>query len=159
VAQKITPFLWFDGNAEEAATFYASVFPDAEITAVSRYGEGGPLPAGTPMVVSFRLAGLAFQALNGGPQFHFSEAVSFLIDCETQEEVDRYWDKLTEGGQPGPCGWLKDKFGLSWQVVPRALPKMLQDEDPERAGRVMQAMRGMGKIEIAGLERAYRGQP
>jgi len=157
VVQRITPFLWFDGNAEAAATFYVSVFPNSEITAISRYGEAGPGPAGSVMVVSFRLDGQAFQALNGGPEFAFTEAISLLIDCESQEEVDHYWEKLADGGEPGPCGWLKDRFGVSWQVVPRVLPEMLRDEDPERAGRVMQAMMGMGKLDVTGLERAYAG--
>ena len=153
--QRITPFLWYDGNAEEAANFYVSVFPNSEITEVSRYGEGAPRPVGTVMVVSFRLDGQEFAALNGGPEFTFSEAVSFLINCQSQEEVDYYWDKLTDGGEPGPCGWLKDKFGVSWQVNPTVLTQMLQDDDRERADRVMQAMLQMGKIDIATLEEAY----
>ena len=153
--QRITPFLWFDGNAEEAANFYVSVFPNSKITEVSRYGEGAPRPAGLVMVVSFRLDGQEFSALNGGPEFTFNEAVSFLINCQSQEEVDYYWDKLTDGGEPGPCGWLKDKFGVSWQVNPTVLTQMLQDDDRERADRVMQAMLQMGKIDIAKLEEAY----
>ena len=155
--QKISPFLWFDGTAEEAATFYVSVFPDSEVTAVSRYGEAGPGPAGSAMVVSFKLDGQEFSALNGGPQFTFSEAVSFLISCGSQAEVDHYWETLSEGGEPAPCGWLKDRFGLSWQVVPTVLPELLQDPDREKANRVMQAMMGMGKLDIAGLERASAG--
>ena len=152
--QTISPFLWFDGVAEEAAEFYVSVFPNAEVAAVSRYSEAGPGPAGSAMVVSFRLDGQEFLALNGGPQFRFTEAVSFLISCRSQAEVDHYWERLSEGGEPGPCGWLKDRFGLSWQVVPTRLPELLQDPDRAKANRVMQAMMGMGKIEIAGLERA-----
>lgn len=141
---RITPFLWFDGTALEAMNFYVSVFPDAKVLSVS------------PMMVSFELCGQRFHGLNGGPQFHFNEAVSFLVDCETQEEVDRYWSKLTAGGgQPGQCGWLKDRFGLSWQIIPRALGRLLGDQDRTKAGRVMQAMLAMGKIDIAGLERAY----
>jgi predicted 3-demethylubiquinone-9 3-methyltransferase (glyoxalase superfamily) len=155
MSQKITPFLWFDNQAEEAMNFYVSVFEDAEVLDVSRYGEAGPGPEGSVMVATFRLAGQEFMALNGGPQFTFTEAVSFLIDCKSQEEVDYYWDKLAEGGEPGPCGWLKDKFGLSWQVVPSVLGEMLGDEDRERANRVMQAMLQMTKIDIAKLEQAY----
>ena len=154
MTQKVTPFLWFDGNAEEAANFYVSVFPDSEVTAVSRYGEAGPGLAGSAMVVSFKLDGQEFSALNGGPQFTFSEATSFLIDCRSQDEVDHFWDKLGEGGQHGPCGWLKDRFGLSWQVVPTRLPELLQDPDRDKADRVMQAMMRMGKLDIAALESA-----
>jgi predicted 3-demethylubiquinone-9 3-methyltransferase (glyoxalase superfamily) len=153
--QKITPFLWFDSNAEEAADFYVSVFPNSEITEVSRYGEAGPRVAGSVMVVSFRLDGQEFSALNGGPEFTFNEAVSFVIECANQDVVDYYWTKLTDEGEPGPCGWLKDKFGVSWQVNPTVLTQMLQDEDRERADRVMQAMLQMGKIDIAKLEEAY----
>jgi predicted 3-demethylubiquinone-9 3-methyltransferase (glyoxalase superfamily) len=142
-------------NAEEAVNFYVSVFPNSEITEVSRYGEAGPRAAGSVMVVSFRLDGEEFLALNGGPEFTFNEAVSFSIACAAQEEVDYYWDKLTDGGQPGPCGWLKDKFGVSWQVNPTVLTEMLQDEDRERADRVMGAMLQMGKIDIAKLKEAY----
>jgi len=158
MSQRITPFLWFDSNAEEAASFYISVFPNSEITEVSRYGEAGPRAAGSVMVVSFRLDGQEFLALNGGPEFTFTEAVSFSIACANQEEVDYYWDKLTDGGKPGPCGWLKDKFGVSWQVVPTVLTEMLQDEDRQRADRVMQAMLQMGKIDIAKLEEVYAQQ-
>jgi len=153
--QRITPFLWFDDNAEQAANFYVSVFPNSEVTEVSHYGEASPGVAGSVMVVSFRLDGQQFSALNGGPEFTFSEAVSFVIDCESQKEVDYYWDTLTKEGEPSQCGWLKDKYGVSWQVVPRVLMEMLQDEDRERAGRVMQAMLQMGKIDIAKLEEAY----
>ena len=158
MSQRITPFLWFDSNAEEAANFYVSVFPNSEITEVSRYGEAGPRAAGSVMVVSFRLDGQEFAALNGGPEFTFTEAVSFSITCANQKEVDYYWDKLTDGGEPGPCGWLKDKFGVSWQVVPTLLTEMLQDEDRQRADRVMQAMLQMGKIDVAKLEEAYAQQ-
>ncbi len=154
MGQKITPFLWFDKQAEEAAKFYVSVFKDSEVLEVNRYGEGGPGEPGSAMVVSFTLDGQPFQALNGGPEFNFTEAVSFQIDCGDQDEVDYYWDKLTEGGEPGPCGWLKDKYGLSWQVVPRRLIELLGDPDKGRAGRAMQAMMQMGKIEIAKLEEA-----
>ena len=155
MSQRITPFLWFDSNAEEAANFYVSVFPNSEITEVSRYGEAGPRAAGSVMVVSFRLDGQEFLALNGGPVFTFTEAVSFSIACANQKEVDYYWDTLSDGGEPGPCGWLKDKFGVSWQVNPTVLTKMLQDKDRERADRVMQAILQMGKIDIAKLEEAY----
>ena len=158
MSQRITPFLWFDSNAEEAANFYVSVFPNSEITEVSRYGEAGPRAAGSVMVVSFRLDGQDFAALNGGPEFTFTEAVSFSIACANQKEVDYYWDKLTDGGEPGPCGWLKDKFGVSWQVVPTLLTEMLQDEDRQRADRVMQAMLQMGKIDVAKLEETYAQQ-
>jgi predicted 3-demethylubiquinone-9 3-methyltransferase (glyoxalase superfamily) len=152
--QKITPCLWFDTEGEEAANFYTSVFPNSKIVDVSRYGEAGPRPAGTAMVVSFELDGQKFTALNGGPDFTFNEAISFQVSCETQEEVDAYWSKLSEGGEEGPCGWLKDKFGVSWQIVPTALPRLLGDPDREKSQRVMQAMLQMKKIEIAELERA-----
>jgi predicted 3-demethylubiquinone-9 3-methyltransferase (glyoxalase superfamily) len=154
MGQKITPFLWFESQAEEAANFYVSVFKNSEVLEVNRYGEGGPGEPGSVLVVSFKLDGLQFQALNGGPEFKFTEAVSFQIDCGDQDEVDYYWDKLTAGGEPGPCGWLKDKFGLSWQVTPRRLIELLGDPDPGRASRAMQAMMQMGKIEIAKLEEA-----
>lgn len=141
---RITPFLWFDGNAEEAMRFYVSVFPDAKVLSAS------------PMMVSFELEGQRFYGLNGGPQYKFTEAVSFLVDCETQEDVDRYWSQLTAGGgQPGQCGWLKDRFGLSWQIIPGTLGRLLGDPDRAKAGRVMQAMLTMGKIDIAALQRAY----
>jgi predicted 3-demethylubiquinone-9 3-methyltransferase (glyoxalase superfamily) len=156
MSQKITPFLWFDTQAEEAANFYVSIFEDAEILNVSRYGEGGPGPAGSAMTVAFRLAGQEFTALNGGPMFTFTEALSFVIDCGAQDEVDHYWDALTaDGGEPSQCGWLKDKYGLSWQVTPRVLIELLQDEDRARANRVMQAMLRMSKIDIAKLKEAY----
>jgi predicted 3-demethylubiquinone-9 3-methyltransferase (glyoxalase superfamily) len=154
---KITPCLWFDTQGEEAATFYSSIFPNSKIVDVSRYGDAGPRPAGTVMTVLFQLDGQRFLALNGGPQFTFSEAVSFQVDCATQEEVDHYWDSLSDGGEEGPCGWLKDRFGLSWQIVPSALPRLLSDPDREKSQRVMAAMLGMKKIEIDELERAAEG--
>ena len=152
--QKITPFLWFDNQAEEASNFYISLFDDAAITDVSRYPEGSPGPAGEVMTVSFRLAGQEFTALNGGPQFTFSEAISFAVHCRDQDEVDRLWAQLTEGGAPGQCGWLTDRFGLSWQIVPDRLNELLADPDPGRAQRAMQAMLQMEKIEIKALEDA-----
>jgi predicted 3-demethylubiquinone-9 3-methyltransferase (glyoxalase superfamily) len=152
--QKISPFLWFDHQAEEAANFYVSLFEDAKITDLSRYPEDSPGPAGQVMTVSFQLAGQEFTALNGGPQFTFSEAISFLVHCRDQEEVDRLWAQLTEGGAPGQCGWLTDRFGLSWQIVPDRLGELLADPDPERAQRAMQAMLQMEKIEIKALEDA-----
>jgi len=155
MSQKITPFLWFDNNAEEAMDFYCSVFKDSEVLGVSRYGEAGPGPAGSVLVATLRLNGQEFMALNGGPEFKFTEAVSFSIECETQEEVDHYWDKLSAGGEPGPCGWLKDKFGLSWQVVPRILGELMQDEDRAKADRVTRAMLQMSKLDIAQLQAAY----
>ena len=154
---RITPWLWFDTEGEEAAEFYTSVFPNSRIVEVQRYGPGAPRPEGTAMTVEFELDGQRLCGLNGGPQYTFTEAVSFLVDCETQEEVDRYWDTLSEGGEPGPCGWLKDRFRLSWQIVPTALGRLLADPDREKAQRVMQAMLGMGKLEIEGLERAAAG--
>jgi len=150
----ITPCLWFDTEGEEAANLYTSVFPNSKILGVSHYGENTPRPAGTVMTVEFELDGQKFVALNGGPQFTFSEAISFQISCNDQEEVDRYWNALSEGGEKGPCGWLKDRFGVSWQVVPTALPRLLGDPDRQKAQRVMQAMLSMGKIEIDELERA-----
>lgn len=153
--QKITPFLWFDHQAEEAATLYTSVFPNSRITDVARYGEAGPGPKGSVMTVRFQLDGQEFTALNGGPEYKFTEAISFLVNCETQQEVDRLWDKLSEGGEKGPCGWLKDKFGVSWQIIPTALGQMLGDQDPKKAQNVMQAMLQMTKIDIAALRRAY----
>jgi predicted 3-demethylubiquinone-9 3-methyltransferase (glyoxalase superfamily) len=152
--QKITPCLWFDTAGEEAATFYTSVFPNSRIVDVTRYGSAGPRPEGTVMVVSFELDGEAFVALNGGPEFAFSEAISFQVSCETQDEVDAFWSKLSDGGEEGPCGWLKDKFGVSWQIVPTALPRLLQDLDREKSQRVMEAMLKMKKIEIDVLEHA-----
>jgi predicted 3-demethylubiquinone-9 3-methyltransferase (glyoxalase superfamily) len=151
---EITPFLWFDTDAEEAAEFYTSVFPNSKIVDVSHYGSAGPRPEGTVMTVAFELDGQKFVALNGGPEFTFSEAVSFEVDCQSQEEVDAYWSKLSEGGEEGPCGWLKDKFGLSWQVVPTRLMDLLGDPDREKSQRVMEAMLKMKKIVIDDLERA-----
>jgi predicted 3-demethylubiquinone-9 3-methyltransferase (glyoxalase superfamily) len=153
--QMITPNLWFDTQAEEAARFYTSIFKESKVVSVSHYGEAGPRPAGTVMTVNFELEGQEFTALNGGPEFKFNEAISLLVNCETQEEVDEFWEKLSEGGEKGPCGWLKDKYGVSWQIVPTVLEEMLQDEDAEKANRVMKAMLQMSKIDIAGLEKAY----
>lgn len=156
---KITPFLWFDDQAEAAAELYVSVFPNSKITGVTRYGPAGPGPEGQAMTVTFELDGAAFIALNGGPHFHFTEAVSFSIDCKDQAEIDRYWEKLTaDGGEPSQCGWLKDRFGLSWQVVPAELPSLLGDPDPEKAQRATQAMLGMKKLDIAALRRARDGE-
>ena len=152
--QKITPFLWFDTEGEEAAKLYTSIFPNSKINNVMRHGPGGPGPEGTVLTVEFELDGQPLVALNGGPQFTFSEAFSLQVSCESQEEVDRYWDALSEGGEKGPCGWLKDRFGLSWQVTPTALPRLLGDPDRAKAQRVMDAMMKMGKIEIDELERA-----
>jgi predicted 3-demethylubiquinone-9 3-methyltransferase (glyoxalase superfamily) len=151
---KITPCLWFDGQAEAAANHYVSLFDNSRITAVRRHGEAGPGPAGTVLVVEFELDGQPFVALNGGPEFTFTEAVSFQVPCRDQDEVDRYWASLSEGGQPGECGWLKDRFGLSWQIIPTALPELLADPDPEKSARVMKAMFGMSKIDIQGLRDA-----
>jgi predicted 3-demethylubiquinone-9 3-methyltransferase (glyoxalase superfamily) len=153
--QKITPFLWFDGKAEEAANFYVSIFRDSKVVSVTRYGEAGPGPKGTAMSVIFRLEGQEFFALNGGPQFTFTPAISFFVSCETQQEVDELWEKLSAGGQKNRCGWLTDKFGLSWQIIPSILGKMLQDKDAGKSTKVMQAMMQMDKIDIMGLKRAY----
>lgn len=155
--QKITPFLWFDNNAEEAMNHYVSIFRNSKIVDVTRYGEAGPGPAGSVMVGTFQLEGQLFYALNGGPQFKFTEAISLYVDCESQEEVDELWARLTAGGAPSQCGWLKDKFGLSWQIIPRVLIELMQDPDPQKSGRVMQAMLQMSKIDIARLKQAYRG--
>lgn len=156
--QKITPFLWFNGQAEEAANLYTSLIKNSKLGNIARYGEAGPGPKGSAMSVTFQLDGQEFIALNGGPQFTFTPAVSFLVSCETQEEVDRLWEKLSEGGRKDRCGWLQDKFGLSWQIVPTVLGKMLHDKDAEKSKRVMQAMLQMRKLDIAGLERAYNGE-
>jgi predicted 3-demethylubiquinone-9 3-methyltransferase (glyoxalase superfamily) len=170
--QKITPFLWFDGKAEEAANFYVSIFSDAggsasggknsKVGAVTRYDDASAkatgMPKGTAMTVSFQLEGQEFIALNGGPNFKFTEAISFVIDCRTQEEVDYYWEKLCEGGQESMCGWLKDKFGLSWQVVPTILTELFKDKDPAKSQRVMQAMLQMKKIDIESLKKASEGK-
>ena len=151
---KITPCLWFDTEGEEAATFYTSVFPNSRIIDVARYGDAGPRPEGMVMVVAFELDGQSFVALNGGPEFTFSEAVSFQVSCESQEEVDMYWNTLSADGEEGPCGWLKDKFGVSWQIVPTRLTELLGDPDREKSQRVMRAMLSMKKIEIDALEQA-----
>jgi predicted 3-demethylubiquinone-9 3-methyltransferase (glyoxalase superfamily) len=157
--QKITPFLWFDNNAEQAAEFYVSIFKNSKILNVSRYGDAGPGPNGAVMVVNFQLAGQEFIALNGGPLFKFSEAFSFVVNCENQKEVDEYWSKLTSGGgQESQCGWLKDKFGFSWQVVPTELGKLMSDKDPKKANRVMQALLQMKKLDIAKLQQAAEGK-
>jgi predicted 3-demethylubiquinone-9 3-methyltransferase (glyoxalase superfamily) len=159
IRQKIKTFLWYDNQAEEAANFYCTLFKDSKVGKVSRYPEGGPAPAGTAMTVEFQLAGVQFIALNGGPHFKFTEAISLSVDCESQEEVDELWSKLTaDGGAPSQCGWLKDKYGLSWQIVPSVLPEMLGGEDPAQASRVMQAMMKMVKIDIATLRRAAEGK-
>jgi predicted 3-demethylubiquinone-9 3-methyltransferase (glyoxalase superfamily) len=156
--QKITPFLWFDGQAEEAMKFYTSIFKNSKIGSVSRYGDAGPGPKGTVMSGTFELEGQKFMALNGGPQFKFTEAISFFVNCETQQEVDELWEKLSAGGQKSRCGWLKDKFGVSWQIIPTALSELLGDKDPAKSRRVMQAMLRMDKIDIEGLKRAHAGQ-
>jgi len=153
--QKIIPFLWFDGKAEEAANFYVSIFKNARIGAVRRCGEAGPGPKGSVMSVEFQLDGQQFIALNGGPQFTFSPAISFFVNCETQEEVDELWEKLSAGGRKNRCGWLQDKFGLSWQIIPTALGKLIGDPDPEKSKRAMKAMLQMDKIDINGLKQAY----
>jgi predicted 3-demethylubiquinone-9 3-methyltransferase (glyoxalase superfamily) len=157
--QRITPNLWFDTEAEEAAAFYTSVFENSRIVHVAHYTEAGPRPAGTVMTVEFELDGQRFVGINGGPQFKFDEAVSFQINCEDQDEVDYYWGKLTEGGEEGPCGWLKDRYGLSWQVVPTGMEELFSDPDPERARRAMEAMLGMRKLDIAALRDAADGVP
>jgi predicted 3-demethylubiquinone-9 3-methyltransferase (glyoxalase superfamily) len=153
--EKITPFLWFDNQAEEAANFYTSIFKNSKIVKVARYGEAGPGPAGSAMTVVFQIEGQEFIALNGGPHFKFTEAVSFSVDCKSQQEVDEFWEKLSAGGEEGQCGWLKDKYGLSWQVNPTVLGEMLSDPDPQKAKRVMEAMLKMKKIDIAALQQAY----
>ena len=157
VRQKITPFLWFDHQAEEAANFYVSLFKNSKIVRVTRYGEAGPGPVGSAMIVEFQLEGLAFIALNGGPHFKFTEAISLSVDCDSQAEVDDLWDRLSEGGSPSQCAWLKDKYGLSWQIVPNILPKLLGDPDASKSKRVMQAMLQMTKIDIQKLQQAYDG--
>jgi predicted 3-demethylubiquinone-9 3-methyltransferase (glyoxalase superfamily) len=152
--QKITPFLWFDGEAEEAANFYTSIFENSEILSVMRFGEAGPGPEESVMSVTFQLEGQEFIALNGGPQFKFTDAISFFVNCETQEEIDKYWEKLSEGGENQGPGWLKDKYGLSWQIVPIILGELLNDPDPNKSKRVMQAMMKMYKIDIEKLKQA-----
>jgi predicted 3-demethylubiquinone-9 3-methyltransferase (glyoxalase superfamily) len=153
--QKITPFLWFDNQAEEAAKFYVSLFKNSNILKIARYGEAGPAPAGTVMTVEFQLEDQEFVALNGGPRFKFNESVSFVVNCETQKEVDEFWEKLSAGGQKSRCGWLKDKYGLSWQIVPTILNELASDPDPVKSQRVMQAMLQMDKIDIKALQQAY----
>jgi predicted 3-demethylubiquinone-9 3-methyltransferase (glyoxalase superfamily) len=152
---RITSCLWFDTQGEDAANFYVSVFPNSRVVNVSHYGEAGPRPAGSVMTVDFELDGRPFMALNGGPQFTFNEAVSFVIDCADQDEVDYYWTKLSEGGEEGPCGWVKDRFGLSWQVVPAALGELASDPDPAKSQAVIKAMLGMRKLVVAELQAAY----
>ena len=156
--QKITPFLWFDNNAEEAANFYVSIFKNSKVLNISRYGDAGPGPKGTVLTVAFELDGQKFTALNGGPQFKFTEAVSFVVTCETQEEIDYFWEKLSAGGAESQCGWLKDKYGLSWQVVPTIIGELISETDPERSNRVMQEILKMQKLEIEPLKRAYEGK-
>jgi len=156
--QKITPFLWFDNNAEEAVNHYLSIFENSKITKIVRYGDAGPGPKGSVMTIAFQLEGQDFIALNGGPIFKFTEAISLSVDCKTQQEIDELWEKLSDGGQQGQCGWLKDKYGLSWQINPSILVEMLQDKDAEKSKRVMQAMLQMRKIDIASLKRAYEQQ-
>jgi predicted 3-demethylubiquinone-9 3-methyltransferase (glyoxalase superfamily) len=156
--QKITPFLWFDNNAEEAANFYISVFKNSKLLNVARYSDAGPGPTGSVMTVEFELNGQQFVALNAGPTFKFTEAISFVVNCETQEEVDYYWERLSEGGEKSHCGWLKDKFGLSWQVTPTIMGKLMADKDPEKSKRVMETMLKMDKLDIEPLQRAYEGR-
>lgn len=153
--QRIVPFLWFNNQAEEAASFYVSLFPKSRITNVARYGEAGPGPSGSAMSVTFELDGREYHALNGGPVYKLTPAFSLFVNCESQAEIDALWDKLAPGGEIQQCGWLRDKFGLSWQIIPTKLLPMLQDKDPQRSGRVMEAMLRMKKIDLAGLERAY----
>jgi predicted 3-demethylubiquinone-9 3-methyltransferase (glyoxalase superfamily) len=155
--QKITPFLWFDGKAEEAMNFYVSIFKNSKVVQLTRYGDAGPGPKGTVMSAIFQLEGQEFYALNGGPQFKFSPAISLFVNCETQQEVDELWDKLSAGGATNRCGWLDDKFGLTWQIIPTTLGRLLQDKDAAKANRVMKAMMQMDKIDIARLEQAYEG--
>ncbi|MCU1331909.1 MAG: hypothetical protein JWM08_901 [Candidatus Angelobacter sp.] len=153
--QKITPFLWYDGNAEEAVNFYVSIFKNSKVVSMARYGDAGPGPKGSVMTAAFQLEGQNFVALNGGPQYKFTPAISFVVSCETQEEVDELWEKLSAGGRKDRCAWLMDRFGVSWQIVPTILSKLLQDKDPEKAKRVMQAMLQMDKIDIKRLQQAY----
>jgi predicted 3-demethylubiquinone-9 3-methyltransferase (glyoxalase superfamily) len=154
LVRAIHPSLWFDGNAEEAAEYYTAIFPNSNILNIARYSEAGPLPAGTVMTVEFELGGLRFLAINGGPQFHFSEAISFVITCKDQAEIDYYWERLTDGGEEGPCGWCKDKFGLSWQVVPAGMSEIFGSDDPDRARRASEAMFKMKKLDVATLRGA-----
>ncbi|MGH9439730.1 MAG: VOC family protein, partial [Terriglobia bacterium] len=154
----ITPFLWFDGRAEEAAEFYTSIFRNSKLGRVTRYGDAGPGPKGTVMVAGFQIEGQEFIALNGGPQFTFSPAISFVVNCETQEEIDHFWEKLSEGGKKIECGWLQDKYGVSWQIVPTILGELMQSEDAGKSKRVMEAMLKMKKLSIDGLKQAYESQ-
>ena len=156
--QKITPCLWFDGQAEEAAQYYISIFRNSRITRITRWGDEGPGPKGAVLTVQFQLEGQDFMALNGGPEFKFTPAISLMVDCKTQSEVDELWDKLGEGGQPIECGWVTDRYGVSWQVVPTILSEMISDKDPKRADRVMAAMMKMKKLEFAPLQAAYEGR-
>ena len=153
--QKITPCLWFDHQAEEAVMHYVSIFKDSKVGNVTRYGKTGPGPAGSVMTITFKLGGQEFMALNGGPHFKFNEAISFIVNCETQEELDEYWEKLSDGGEKVECGWLKDKYGVSWQIVPTILGEMMNDPDPEKSNRVMAAVLQMEKLDIAGLKQVY----
>ena len=154
--QRIMPCLWFDGRAEEAAEFYTSIFKDSRVGKIARYGDAGPGAPGTVMTVTFQIAGQEFMGLNGGPQFQFSPAVSFVVHCKNQRQVDLYWDRLIEGGEPSQCGWLTDKFGVSWQIVPNILPKLLKDKDPDRSRAVMAAMLKMVKLDVGVLKQAYK---
>lgn len=155
--QKLVPCLWFDNKAEEAAKFYTKIFKKSKVGKISRYGDGAPLPKGTALTVSFTLEGEEFLALNGGPYFYFTEAISFVVNCKTQKEVDYFWNKLSTGGSKSQCGWLKDKYGLSWQIVPIILSEMMTDKNPEKSGRVMQALLKMKKLDIKKLKEAYKG--
>lgn len=156
--QKITPFLWFDNQAEEAMNFYTSIFKNSKILSITRYGEEGPGPKGTVMTAKFQIEGQEFVALNGGPQFTFTEAISFVVNCKTQQEINEYWEKLSDGGEEQGPGWVKDKYGLSWQIVPVALEEMMSDEDPEKSGKVMNAMMQMTKLDIEKLKQVYKGE-
>ena len=157
-AQKITTFLWFDNNAEEAVNFYVSIFKNSKVLNTTRYGDVGPGPKGTVMTIAFELDGQEFTALNGGPQFKFTEAVSLVVHCQTQEEVDHFWERLSEGGEKVECGWLKDKFGLSWQITPDVLLELIQDSDEQKSQRVMKAMMQMKKLDIERLKQAAEGR-
>jgi predicted 3-demethylubiquinone-9 3-methyltransferase (glyoxalase superfamily) len=156
--QKITPFLWFDGNAEEAMNFYTSIFENSKVGQITRCGDAGPGPKGSVLTAKFQLEGQEFMALNGGPEFKFTPAISFFVNCETQQEVDELWEKLLAGGKAMRCGWLTDKFGISWQIIPKALMEFLGDRDPQKSQRVMKAMMKMIKIDVEGLKRAYEGK-
>jgi predicted 3-demethylubiquinone-9 3-methyltransferase (glyoxalase superfamily) len=155
---RITPCLWFETQAEEAARYYVSIFKNSKVGRISYYGEGAPMPKGTVLTVTFTLDGQEFMGLNGGPAFKFTEAVSFMVNCKTQKEIDRYWAKLSEGGREVECGWVKDRYGLSWQIVPAEIGKMIADKNPARASRVLQAVMGMKKLDLAALKKAYAGK-